>query len=202
MGFSCTPAHIREQIDQDRGRHEIPLYDRSTGQTHYGLDALFLILGSKWRMLKPLLRRSWFRALLYPLYQLITYNRRQIAGSRPPETGFDCAPDFHLGYRLLYLFLAIGSAILMLLGIASKVYLGGEFLLFKSIWIFALLGFGGFLGSLWGKNRWDMAGNTATALLMGTAVVWLSSLIGQEMVWIGLGLGTLLLLREWKRRLW
>jgi len=53
-----------------------------------------------------LFRNRLFRATIYQLYQLITYNRRIIAGSAAPKTGFDCAPDVNLFYRWLYIGLA------------------------------------------------------------------------------------------------
>ena len=40
------------------------------------------------------------------MYQIITYNRRIIAGSSAPANGFDCAPDFNAFYRWLYIGLA------------------------------------------------------------------------------------------------
>lgn len=31
MGFSAVPDHLANEIDLDRSRHEIPLYNRATG---------------------------------------------------------------------------------------------------------------------------------------------------------------------------
>ena len=105
-GFACAPAGILDQIDLDRARHEIPLYDQATGKTLYGLDALFFIIGNRVPLLQPLLRSSVFRAFIKQLYQVVTYNRRIIAGSRAPAEGFDCAPDVNRFYRWLYIILA------------------------------------------------------------------------------------------------
>ncbi|MCC6279963.1 MAG: DUF393 domain-containing protein [Saprospiraceae bacterium] len=101
-GFAESSPTLLAQIDLDRARHEIPLHDTQTGETLYGLDALFLILGTKLPWCRPLFRQAWFRAAVRQLYQLITYNRRIIAGSRPPQEGFDCAPDANLFYQRLY----------------------------------------------------------------------------------------------------
>jgi hypothetical protein len=101
--FSQAPADIISRIDLNRARHEIPLYDTSTGETIYGQDALFYIIGEQVSILKPLFRFRMFRIIIFYLYQMITYNRRVIAGSRPPEQGFDCAPDFDTFYRWLYI---------------------------------------------------------------------------------------------------
>jgi hypothetical protein len=103
LGFSQAPKNILDSIDINRARHEIPLYDTETGQTLYGKEALFFIFGEAFPLLKPLFRFSFFRAIIFGLYQIITYNRRIIAGSKTPQIGFDCAPDFNSFYRWLYI---------------------------------------------------------------------------------------------------
>src|SRR5262245_26537533 len=87
-GFASAAPELLEDIDLNRARHEIPLYDTETKQTLYGLDALFLILGSKMPWFRPLFRNRVFRTAVKQVYQVITYNRRIIAGSRAPEQGF------------------------------------------------------------------------------------------------------------------
>jgi hypothetical protein len=103
LGFSNAPKHILDNIDINRARHEIPLYDTETCETLYGKEALFFIFGEAFPLLKPLFGFSFFRAIIFSLYQIITYNRRIIAGSKTPQTGFDCAPDFNTFYRWLYI---------------------------------------------------------------------------------------------------
>ena len=114
IGFSAAPKELLEHIDIDRARHEIPLYDTQTKETLYGKEALFYILGEEFPVLKPLFRWRIFRFLVAGLYQIITYNRRIIAGSKAPTAGFDCAPDFNASYRWLYIGLAfaLGTGIL------------------------------------------------------------------------------------------
>ncbi|MCC7466724.1 MAG: hypothetical protein IT261_10665 [Saprospiraceae bacterium] len=109
-GFSNISPDLMSGIDLNRARHEIPLLDTKTGEVTYGLQALFLILGERMPLLRPLFRAKWFAALWYPIYQIITYNRRIIAGSSAPVSGFDCAPDVNLFYRWLYILLAAGAA--------------------------------------------------------------------------------------------
>lgn len=106
-GFANVSPELLAKIDFDRARHEIPLLDTQTGEVTYGLSALFLIFGERMPVFKPLFRSRWFRPLLYPLYQIITYNRRIIAGSGAPKTGCDCAPDVNLFYRWLYITIAV-----------------------------------------------------------------------------------------------
>ena len=103
IGFAEAPTELIGQIDIDRARHEIPLYDRVTGETLYGKEALFFILSEAIPIFRPLFRLRLFRAFIFCLYQIITYNRRIIANSRPPAKGFDCAPDFNAFYRWLYI---------------------------------------------------------------------------------------------------
>ena len=113
--FSTAPEHILAQIDLAKARHEIPLYDTATGKTIYGKQALFHLLSSRWTWLRPIFENRVFQAAVHQLYQIITYNRRIIAGSRPPETGFDCAPDFNWFYRTLYIGMVVLLACAMLL---------------------------------------------------------------------------------------
>jgi predicted DCC family thiol-disulfide oxidoreductase YuxK len=113
IGFSEATETILKQIDIDRARHEIPLYDTQTGETLYGKEALFFIIGEKLPLLKPLFKFNLFRIFIHGLYQLITYNRRIIAGSKPPKNGFDCAPDFNAFYRWLYIGLAAMTSFIM-----------------------------------------------------------------------------------------
>ncbi len=106
-GFVNATPELLQKLDLDRARHEIPLLDTETGEVLYGLDALFLILGTRFPILRPLFRSRLFRAPLYQLYQIITFNRRIIAGTTPPTQGFNCAPDVNLFYRWLYIGLAL-----------------------------------------------------------------------------------------------
>lgn len=117
LGFSEVSFEILQNVDIERSRHEIPLYDTETQQTLYGPDALYCLLGAKMPFFKPLFQNRIFRTFIWQFYQIITYNRRIIAGSAAPKTGFDCAPDFNLFYRWLYILLAFAGATL----IANKV---------------------------------------------------------------------------------
>jgi predicted DCC family thiol-disulfide oxidoreductase YuxK len=161
VGFSQVPQTILDQIDSDRARHEIPLFDTETGETIYGKDALFFILGEQMPVLKPLFKFPPFRVLIFVLYQIITYNRRIIAGSPTPQNGFDCAPDFNAFYRWLYIGLATLFSVLLLRNFNQDV---------GSQWI-ALLGlfFVGILRGLFFKNfkiKTDYFGHFATVFLI------------------------------------
>jgi len=187
-GFAGATPEMLARIDLNRARHEIPLLDTQTGEVVYGLDALFLIIGEKWPVFRPLFRSRWFRALLYPLYQIITYNRRVIAGGRAPQTGFDCAPDVNLFYRWLYIFLAGSVAAWCSIPFWTSGDVPGKF--FLSVHL-ALVGLVIFVA-----KRLDFMGHWATVWL-ATAVV--GSLVPGP-VWVGASVGIALTLLMWRMR--
>ncbi len=160
-GFASATPEMLANIDLDRARHEIPLLDTETGEVTYGLNALFLIFGERMPVFKPLFRSRWFRPLLYPLYQIITYNRRVIAGSGAPKTGFDCAPDVNLFYRWLYISLAVISGIWF----SSSVWMtgAGKIFLVTQILVFSAM--------LFIPKRLDFIGHWATVFLASAVVL-------------------------------
>ena len=105
VGFATASPEITANIDMDRGRHEIPLYDRATGETIYGLTTMTHILASRWAWMNPIFESKPFYWTFHPIYQIITYNRRVIAGCKHC-CGFDCAPDLNKFYRSVYLGIA------------------------------------------------------------------------------------------------
>ncbi len=162
-GFAEASPELLQQLDLNRARHEIPLHDLRTGKTLYGLDALFEILGTRFPLLKPLFRFRPFRAALYQLYQIITYNRRVIAGSRPPASGFDCAPDVNRFYRWLYIGLAMGGSLLLLEGSFAA---PGPVLLATFVMHGLLLA-----GVFFTGKKLDFVGHWATMALVNTLLI-------------------------------
>lgn len=176
QGFAQVSPDLLAKIDFDRARHEIPLLDTKTDEVTYGLSALFLIIGERMPIFKPLLRSRWFRPLLYPLYQIITYNRRIIAGSSAPKTGCDCAPDVNLFYRWLYISLAVlGGAVLSFPIWGSGGLVGNTFIIIH----LAL-----FLAVTFVPKRLDFVGHWATVFLVTSFVLrmmpggdWLAAIV-------------------------
>ena len=154
--FSKLKAGDIPALDLNRGRHEIPLVNTETGEVIYGLEAMTTVVGNALPFLKPLIRSRFFIAALKPLYWLITYNRRVIAGTKPPVEGFDCAPDFHFGWRLTYL--ALIAAAVLLLGFPSTFLLVG-------------LGLVLFTGLLLREDRLTFLGHFVTILFMAAVVL-------------------------------
>jgi hypothetical protein len=154
--FSKLKAGDIPNLDLDRGRHEIPLYNADTGEVSYGLEAMTTVIGNALPHLKPLIGSYYFIAALKPLYWLITYNRRVIAGTKPPTIGFDCAPDYHVGWRLAYL--GLMATAVLLLGLPN---------------IPLLLGFGLALvaGLLLHRDRLAFLGHFVTVVFMTSALL-------------------------------
>ena len=165
VGFAEATESQRSLVDLNRARHEIPLIDSKSGETIYGIDALFFILQTKFPILIPLFKMPFFRSFWYALYQVISYNRRLIAGTSAPKQGFDCAPDFNLKYRLSYLAFVF-VLWLILAGRSGIVFRDEHQLALQSIFVSTL----SLQALAWGyvlltRRGWDYAGNLATNCL-------------------------------------
>lgn len=170
--FSKLSPELMDKLDLDRARHEIPLLDLDTGTVKYGLDSQVAVLAKGLPFFGPVLRNPALKVVLTPLYGLITYNRRVIAGTKPPASGYDCAPDFHLPWRLAYLTLA-GLAI------------GG--LATLSPLLLGLLGFALVTGLLFTDKRFDLLGNFFTIALLASL---LGILLPEVLVAVVIGIET------------
>ncbi len=100
LPFSKLNSEYKNKLDLNRSRHEIPLIDTQTGKVRYGLDTLTYLLSNLMPWANGLLNNPFFKRLLRPLYQFISYNRRIIVPSVSPKGSFDAAPDFHAGWRI------------------------------------------------------------------------------------------------------
>ena len=193
IGFATAPADITSHVDLDRGRHEIPLYDRTTNETIYGLAALTYVLGSRWTWLKPFFESRVFMWMFYPLYQIITYNRRVIAGCKAC-CGFDCAPDLNRFYRSVYLAIA-GLAICVIGGLLVSLGSAGQTLnpFTTAVWLMIAFAVVGIVVAVIKRlatgetATWDYAGNHATsllivALMLTPMLVWPTMPV--EMAWV------------------
>lgn len=105
-------SELKEQsfvsgINLERARQEIPLADLSGGKTVYGMDALVLILSGKFSFVKQLMRIKPMYWFLKKLYATISFNRRIIIPPKNSKISCDCAPDFNLKYRVVFILFAI-----------------------------------------------------------------------------------------------
>lgn len=99
------------QLDAERSRREIPLVDLDGGKTLYGVDALLYLLSRRIPFIQAVGKFKPVYWFVNRLYRLISYNRRVIVGSRFAETQIDCAPDYNLKYRLVFIVFAALAAI-------------------------------------------------------------------------------------------
>ncbi|HMQ60016.1 MAG TPA: hypothetical protein PKE06_05065 [Flavilitoribacter sp.] len=188
-GFTAAGQEILSKLDLNRSRHEIPLYDLKTGETLYGLNALFFILGNRYPWMNVLFRNRLFRAFWKQVYLIITYNRRIIAGTAAPKEGFNCAPDVHVFYRWVYIAVAftvflIASVSIMGTGLPAILFLGvtGLHVLFLILGLFLF-------------NRLDFTGHWATVAMLITAVG--AGLPAIPVTWAAMGIMAIWL---WKKR--
>ena len=161
VAFGQAPVQcpeVFEKLDVKRGRVAIPLIDRTTGEIVYGLDALFLLIGHKAAWLRPVLRQRVLKAAIWPLYRLLSYNRRQIAGCKPPPTAFDCRPERHLGWRTAWLGIALTGWAMGMLSATSTPVLA----------VAALQLLGGIFAC---RRGWDATGSYATNCLVFAILV-------------------------------
>ena len=150
IDLSALPA-----LELDRGRHEIPMLDTETGEFRYGLDAMTFAIAEGVPLLRPIVRHRVLHAALKPLYWLITYNRRVIAGTKPPTKGIDCAPDFHAGWRWTYIVLALIAT--LWIGLPAPALVLGFAIAFVT-------------GILISEQRLEFLGHYVTVLLVATMI--------------------------------
>jgi predicted DCC family thiol-disulfide oxidoreductase YuxK len=177
IAFTCLPEKYAEQIDLDRSRHEIALIDVQGGKTLYGLDSLLYVIGTRLPALARVARFAPFYFFFKILYAFVSYNRRVIIQAKPQA--FDCAPDFHAGYRLAFIALAYvwGS---LVFGIPII------YLLSITVGHYALP----FLGK---HQRTELLGQLAVSLLIACLLACLHPVMG----WIAGALSYALRLRFW-----
>jgi len=204
VGFATAPASITSHVDLVRGRHEIPLFDVSTKETIYGLSALTFILASRWRWLNPVFESRLFHWVFHPIYEIITYNRRVIAGCKAC-CGFDCAPDLNRFYRSVYLGLAgvLVATIVAALATVGSLSSTIAVCLIASLTLVGLI-CGSIVRATGGTLAgWNYAGNYITTILivaLALSPVLIGESLPRELMWCNLGVAALLGLSELRRR--
>lgn len=196
--FAEADAGTLAVLDKDRARHEIPLVDNQTGEVLYGLDGLTLIVANALPVFKPLITSTRFKNMLTPLYKFISYNRRVIAGSFYGGIGFDCAPDFHLGWRIALIVLGIGYTALgiylfsLIAGISNVVMLFAMVLLY-----FVALMATSLVYNRTFEEKIDYAGHLATLGVVESTLFVISAYVAYltqlpQLLFAGQGAGRLL----------
>lgn len=119
--FSRIEPKMLALLDADRGRNEIPLLDTSSGKVLYGIDALLDILGQKMPFIPVIGNLPPVKWFLLKLYKLISYNRKVIVAVRCGKGKFDCAPEFNIFYRMLFMMLFFAFNTIMLIPVQKYV---------------------------------------------------------------------------------
>lgn len=105
--FSTLDMQWLQRIDFTTSRNRIPLIDTATGEVRYGIDALLRLLGNRWAWIEKAGQWPLLHWMLEKLYALISYNRKVVVAVKCGPKEIDCAPEFNIGYRLLFLLLLL-----------------------------------------------------------------------------------------------
>ncbi len=103
--YQLTEEALACQVDMERARSEIALFNQDTAQTVYGIDAMIAIVADGHPWLKKLLHWPWIYNPLRVLYHFISYNRKVIYPAAPRSGLRDCTPPLDRTYRWLYILL-------------------------------------------------------------------------------------------------
>lgn len=110
---AITDRVMLEQLDPTRRRHEIPLIDTNTGETHYGVDAILTVTERAWPRFTRFVRDTLLFELGRQFYAFVSYNRRLLFPTPPDRPHImDLTPDFNPAYRAVFLVLLFGTLLL------------------------------------------------------------------------------------------
>lgn len=104
--YSWVPSTLGKHLDKERARNEIALVNPKTGEVHYGIDTLFIVIAHRFPGLKVLFNWKPFRFAMKHLYAFISYDRRVIIPAEKFEAKNSCTPDFKIGYRIAFIVFA------------------------------------------------------------------------------------------------
>ncbi len=105
IAFTAASESLLSMIGIEKGKNEIPLLDLNGQRVYYGIDAMLVILGQKFPLIKTigiLHPVNWF---LRKLYKFISFNRKVIVAKKCGKGEFDCSPEFNTFYRFAFLLL-------------------------------------------------------------------------------------------------
>jgi len=103
--YQNMPPDLSVRIDCARAVNEIALIDRQTGEVHYGVKSLFIIIQNSFPVLRSLFNCRPFAWLMDKFYKFISYNRRVMMPSAKEIAGSMNDPSFNAKYRIAYLIL-------------------------------------------------------------------------------------------------
>lgn len=165
--YQHLPREYANVIDRQRAIHEIALLNKQTGEVHYGISSMFLVIGHSFPFLRPVFACRPFQWAAGKVYKFISYNRRVILPSAYDPVH---APVFHLRYRLSFLVFAwLVTAIVLsqysglLAGLIPAGNFYREFMICggQMIWQFI------FVYLFCKEKAWDYIGNMMTISFAG-----------------------------------
>jgi hypothetical protein len=184
---TCSPyqtidVSFAKMIDMTRAKNEIALLNTQTNEVVYGLNAIELIVGTRFELLAKVFQNQVVNVFLSKLYKFISMNRKVIAPTAINHEARTCVPDVNVKYRAAYMaFVVFFSAFVLyhytqpinnLLGFKS--HLGRELLVCvgQIVWQVA------FLHKLLKNKLLDYLGNMMTVSLIGTILLFLPMTTG------------------------
>ncbi len=202
------------RMDRSRQGNEIPLVDLDGGKTLYGLDALVFLLSRRWKWIGTAMRFRPLSLFFRQLYAMISYNRRVILAKKFKTIACSCAPDYHVGYRLLFIVFAALISVLITwsfgVSLAQAAGYAGNFAGLKMLaacgtgWMLSILTAILFMKS----DRLEYAGHLAVLQLTGVFVLVPATIaaphLGNAGLYVCLGsalASSLLMLRGHARRI-
>lgn len=112
--YQTVNQEIMNQIDTERAKSEVALFNEETKQTVYGVDAFLTILQQENRILNQLFQFPPIHWVADKAYRFISYNRHVIAAVSQKAEERACVPKVHRGYRWLYIILgAVFTAVVL-----------------------------------------------------------------------------------------
>ncbi len=113
--YQETPLSSKMNIDFNRAKDEIALFDTRTGETTYGLETILKIVSQNSPLLHKILHTNIVFQPLNVLYKFISFNRKVIAPSNASVNDtMVCEPSFNIANRIAYIvFVALATAFIV-----------------------------------------------------------------------------------------
>ena len=101
--YQTIEEDYASQIDMERAKTEIALFDSSTATTTYGIDAMIKIVANGNSTITNILHSKIIYAFLLRLYRFISYNRKVIYPTATEKGVRECVPELSQKYRWIYI---------------------------------------------------------------------------------------------------
>lgn len=112
LAFSNSAQNQFSFVDWQKAKNEIPLIDVQEQNVLYGIDAMIAVLFQHQKWMQNILHWQPIHWVLQKFYKFISFNRKVIVAQineRPVAN--DCTPDFHFGYRYIFILLCLASSL-------------------------------------------------------------------------------------------